>query len=378
MFWIFTQIIEEILPLDFFNSFQGAMIDITIICKLLQKFLPTFFKKIKSINGEELIIRNIIMKLVLSLFTHIEKKEILETVWDCFFLEGCIGFFYVLIIFFKNASENQEVNKLLQEAMENNLDNPMNEAISGAIEKLCINYEDLQKLKVLLFTFDFGINSKLINYWRKLAHQSNEEKSESKPNVRRKNTYIQKEECDLDWPVCLYDRSYRFKKVEFIVYKNGKTIEFIDDYYFYGCLDDAKIRDFISQNNIQTDKETPIPLAKDEDEEVRELKEKIKKYEDLVIERYKHICGSKKTTKKIVFEKLLSIEDKKEKLKKGIIDSYKANMMINQFIKMTSDDNIRKTQNKEIVIDETLEKNIEQNILPEMITKTNSILENSN
>ena len=53
-------------------------------------------------------------------------------------------------------------------------------------------------------------------------------------------------------------------------------------------------------------------------------------------------------------------------------------MMINQFIKMTSDDNIRKTQNKEIVIDETLEKNIEQNILPEMISKTNSILENSN
>lgn len=367
------------MPLDFFNSFQGAMIDITIICKLLQKFLPNFFKKIKSINGEELIIRNIIMRLVLSLFTHIEKKEIFETVWDYFFLEGSIGFFYVLIIFFKNASENKEVNDLLQKAMENNIDNPMNEVISGTIEKLCINYEDVQKLKVLLFTFDFGINSKLINYWRKLAHQPEEEQSESRPRERRKNTYIQKEECDLDWPVCLYDRSYRFKKVEFIVYKNGKTIEFIDDYYFCGCLDDVRIREFINQNNIQIDKGvTEIPLAKDEDEEVRELKEKIKKYEDLVIERYKHICGSKKTTKKIVFEKLLSIEDKKEKLKKGIISSYKANMMINQFIKMTSDDNMRKTQCKEIIINENLEKNIDQNILPEMISKTNSILENSN
>ena len=105
------------------------MIDLTIICKLLRKLLPNFYQKIKQIKGEELIVRNILMKLVLSLFTHIENKEVFESIWDCFFLDGSIAFFYISIIFFKTASESKEVLEYLSQATQNLNDNSMNEII---------------------------------------------------------------------------------------------------------------------------------------------------------------------------------------------------------------------------------------------------------
>ena len=352
------------------------MIDLTIICKLLRKLLPNFYQKIKQIKGEELIVRNILMKLVLSLFTHIENKEVFESIWDCFFLDGSIAFFYISIIFFKTASENKEVLEYLSQATQNLNDNSMNEIISSSIEKLCLNYKDVEKMKYFLFSFDFGINSSNINYWRRLSHQSNDSNGGDKSSMRRKNTYIQKEECDLDWPICLYDRSYRFKKVEFIVYKTGKPKEVIDDYYFNGCLDDVKFREFLSKNNIPEIKKE-LPLGNDEDDEVRHLKEQIKSYENLVIERFKHICGSSKTTKKMVFEKLLSIEDKKAKMNKVLLSKQKAEIMIDQFIQITNEKNMKKTQSKEIEVNMQLDLNIENNIKPELVAKTSDMLKDN-
>lgn len=316
------------------------------------------------------------MKLVLSLFTHIEKKEVFESIWDCFFLDGSIAFFYISIIFFKTASENTQVQEYLSQATQNVNDNSMNEVISSTIEKLCLNYQDVEKMKYFLFSFDFGINASTINYWRKLSHQSNDSSSGDKSSMRRKNTYIQKEECDLDWPICLYDRSYRFKKVEFIVYRTGKPKEVIDNYYFNGCLDDVRIREFLSKNKLPEVKKE-LPLGNDEDDEVRQLKEQIKSYENLVIERFKHICGSSKTTKKMVFEKLLSIEDKKAKMNKVLLNKQKAEIMIDQFIQITNEKNIRKTQSRVIDVDEQLDLNIENNIKPELVNKTSDMLKDN-
>ena len=40
VFWIFTQMIESILPLNFYSEMAGLMIDVDILLQLLGKYFP--------------------------------------------------------------------------------------------------------------------------------------------------------------------------------------------------------------------------------------------------------------------------------------------------------------------------------------------------
>ena len=88
-----------------------------------------------------------------------------------------------------------------------------------------------------------------------------------------------KEECDLDWPICLYDKKDLEKEYDHIVLKQLQPPNVIDNY----------IDNFEEYQKMNSKKE----LDNDNEENLNIKYFKDKKYEELLIERKKHFCGSK-------------------------------------------------------------------------------------
>lgn len=66
-FWMFVQIIEDILPLNYFNDLIGVMVDCTVIENMFEKNEPKFHNHIMNI-GISGNLNNIINKWLISLF----------------------------------------------------------------------------------------------------------------------------------------------------------------------------------------------------------------------------------------------------------------------------------------------------------------------
>ena len=84
VFWIFTRIIEDYLPFDFYLKFAGVRADMAIMHSILVKKLD-FIDKNEELN---LCINNLISRCFISLYSEIVEVEILRNIWDIFFIYG--------------------------------------------------------------------------------------------------------------------------------------------------------------------------------------------------------------------------------------------------------------------------------------------------
>ena len=91
-FWLFVQIIESILPLNYYSNVLGVLVYSTLIEQLLSQFLPELFNFIQS-NYYEIHITNILYKWLLSLFVEGFPEKLSLIIWDSLFLNGDIILF---------------------------------------------------------------------------------------------------------------------------------------------------------------------------------------------------------------------------------------------------------------------------------------------
>jgi hypothetical protein len=66
---VFVQIVENILPLNYFSNMAGVMVDSAILTRLLQIYIPDLYKFFID-SGYELILNNIIFKWFASLYSN--------------------------------------------------------------------------------------------------------------------------------------------------------------------------------------------------------------------------------------------------------------------------------------------------------------------
>lgn len=320
------------MPLDYFSFFSGVLIDLTIIKKLLEKFFPNFVYNITQISSDEYCIRNVLVRLLFSLFSQDVADEVYEVIWDLFFLDGSISFFRAAIIFFLVISESEALTKKFMDFDGVTYNESFGNELSRIFIEECKSFRDVEKMRDYMFNYDFGFSADDVNCWRASSRRKGALKEKNsisstdseEPTIMRKNTYIHKEECDLDWPICLYDRKYRFNRVEFIIYKAKEEPEIIENYFSGHRREISKIHtldEFLEEYEENED-----------DYNVDALKKEIKLYESLVIERHKHICDCKKSTKEIVFTNRLSFNEKKEQLQQEIKRSQRVVAVIDKFI----------------------------------------------
>ncbi len=68
-FWVFVQIVENYLPLNYYSNMCGVMVDSAIINQLLEIYLPDLYNHIASL-GYEMNLNNIIYKWLVSIYAH--------------------------------------------------------------------------------------------------------------------------------------------------------------------------------------------------------------------------------------------------------------------------------------------------------------------
>ena len=91
-FWLFVQIIEKILPLNYYSNVLGVLVYSSLIEQLLSQFLPELFNFIQK-NYYEIHITNILYKWLLSLFVEGFPEKLSLRIWDALFLNGDIILF---------------------------------------------------------------------------------------------------------------------------------------------------------------------------------------------------------------------------------------------------------------------------------------------
>ncbi len=254
VFWIFTQIIENYLPGDFYLLFYGVRKDMKVIEKIIKKELNFLDTNI------ELCLSNLISKCFISLFSQNIPDQILFTIWDAFFIYGEIilyrAFIWIAYLHYDKSLKNQDI-----------------EDINKSIINKMKNTNDINSLYYFLYLYS-SINNNLIKQWRNTIESSAQE--ETMLNRPISNNDIK---CNKNMPFCLYNNEENNinKNKQFLVHKTNYDLKIINNYFF----DNIK-----NKENNEKDKneniENKLNIECSNDLNISA--------NSLIIERQKHIC----------------------------------------------------------------------------------------
>ena len=265
VFWLFTQVIEYILSIDFYSEMSGIMSDVDIlICMMKEKYIPDLFNYLR----EDFIsyIKNILMQWFLSLFISNFPIKSQLLVWDILFVDKKIALFKTAIFLIKELK-----NDILKA---NNLEN-----LTILIRNYVDNFKNLNLLKYNLILKKYEFSNNYINYNRlfilsEMIDRINKGNKFKKENLKEK-IKEREELCDLSWPFCLYECDSYYNIIDHIVLKNNEQLNIIDNY----CEEESK---------KQNDNNNKIDLLYNED----------LNFNNILIERKKHVCKEINKSKK--------------------------------------------------------------------------------
>ena len=261
VFWIFTKIIEDYLPFDFYLKFTGVRADMSIVHSFIVKKLDYIDK-----NEElKLCINNLISRCFISLYSEIVEVNILYSIWDAFFIYGDTILFrtFKFIAYLLCEKKFKKYN----------------------IE---IVHEELTK-KLHQIT-----NNDLLNYFLLIEKNINDSFIAENRKIKRHKIYKQNGQfdeslgesgiqCDLKSPFCYYNNIINeiSKFSEFKVFKLKQNTKRIDNYFLDKCNNENKDSDKDNDNKN---------IIKDEICEVN--------FDDVLIERMEHKCQENNEIKK--------------------------------------------------------------------------------
>ena len=156
-FWIFTQILEKLLPMNFFNELAGIIVDTYFMQICLEKYLPEIYFYIKN-NNLQLTVNNFIHRWYVSLFTQALNEEMIYNFLDYFFLDGHVVLFKMSLCVFSIFS-----GKILKEKNFEKFYQIMNNETFDIINRKIIHY--------FLAEREYEINNNLISYYQKFLNE---------------------------------------------------------------------------------------------------------------------------------------------------------------------------------------------------------------
>jgi hypothetical protein len=241
VFWIFTQIIENYLPGDFYLLFTGVRKDMKIIQDLIKKTLTFCDQSII------MCLNNLISKTFISLFSRGLPNDLTFQIWDAFFIYGEIILYRTFIWIAYFLCDKSLVNKDIEE-------------VSGYINDKMNEIEESGSLSYFLFMYN-SISNSDIKKWKKKIEKSVEAETylgDEKSNDKAK--------CDKTLPFCLYNNEEKniSKNSKFIVHKMNHEIKLYDNYFFEEI--NSKPNDINDDDYLNTSQDS------------------------LMIQRQKHIC----------------------------------------------------------------------------------------
>ena len=251
------------------------MTDTSIVRLLLKENFRDIYDALEETGGI-LYLNNTINKWLLSIFTQGMSDSYTLLIWDMFLLEGNIVVFktiYALIYILEKhiikCTNFDELNNVFNE-VPLNLNQRANLAYYLISKKFNFNMDLIRKYRKTLSPQIIKEIEGLGTFSKATDQNEENEECESKKIV-----------CDLDSPICLNDKKDLSKEYDHIVLKQLNEPVVIDNYF-----------NFEEENKIKNNNKKKYDINNEKDEEkIKYYKEKA--YEDLLIERRKHYCGSK-------------------------------------------------------------------------------------
>ena len=242
-FWIFTQIIENILPINYYYDSVGIIT------------LMNHFKK----NKFELLIKNILYKWLICLFSQNIKDELLFLIWDIFFIEGTSTLFKTIIIIFEKNKE-----KLLQIT---SLDKLID--LFDSVHSLSLLNQHKEELLKDLMKCDIQINHTSIKEGRRKKYRK--VKESMKKFDKKKIDHFGNIKCDENWDNCIKIKN-RNDGDDFVVFQIKEKVEIINNYY------------------IQNHKRNNSVKIKNNRKNIDKLINEFYDYDKLIVQRRRHEC----------------------------------------------------------------------------------------
>ncbi|KAL4510359.1 hypothetical protein ABPG72_008249 [Tetrahymena utriculariae] len=102
-FWVFVQIIETILPIDYFSNLGiGLLSHFQISLSISKHLYPKFYQ---HMNSTSIDINALIITSLSTLYSNILQGDILYLAWDYIFTIGSKALFQILLVLFEYLSE---------------------------------------------------------------------------------------------------------------------------------------------------------------------------------------------------------------------------------------------------------------------------------
>ena len=231
-FWIFTQIIENILPINYYYDSVGII---------------------------ELLIKNILYKWLICLFSQNIKDELLFLIWDIFFIEGTSTLFKTIIIIFEKNKE-----KLLQIT---SLDKLID--LFDSVHSLSLLNQHKEELLKDLMKCDIQINHTSIKEGRRKKYRK--VKESMKKFDKKKIDHFGNIKCDENWDNCIKIKN-RNDGDDFVVFQIKEKVEIINNYY------------------IQNHKRNNSVKIKNNRKNIDKLINEFYDYDKLIVQRRRHEC----------------------------------------------------------------------------------------
>jgi len=267
VFWIFVQIMENILSLFNYQELTGIIVETTLIETLIAYYLPELNKFLIE-KDFTITTSNFIHKWIVCLFSQTLKPEMVYTLYDFFFIDGFISIIKNSIFILTSVQQEilaqnsfSEIYAIFTE-IENRVISPKNMIFFICQKKFNLTKNDIIHYRKLL-------QVPIVNKIKagELKSSVRRTAKEKKALLKRKNIH-----CNPNWPFCLYEPS-TFDLKEVLIIKENKAPFIIDDYYY------------IKNEEYQDNKIDLIDGVFETDKTANN---------EILIQRHKHICDDQK------------------------------------------------------------------------------------
>ena len=310
-FWVFYQIMETFLRLNYYFDLTGIIIETTLIETMLPIYLPELHEFLEK-NNFNMTISNFIHKWMVCIFTQTLKVEMVYTFLDFFFLDGNFSLIKNSLFIFASLQEDilkqnsfEDIYSVLTE-IDKRITNPR--AMIYFLEEKNFYLEEINIINI----------RKLLSVPITNSLKSGELTSTAKRTWDENRELLKKRNinCDPNWPFCLYEVDHEIPEV--LIFKESNRIFYIDDYYY------------IKSKGYEDEQE----------DRVEQIGNKVD--QKLLIERHRHICDDQKLVdastnfsdfKKLVIEQMNNNVEKNKSQELKIYESLLKFTNVDKYIK---------------------------------------------
>ena len=306
VFWVFTQILEKILPNEYYNDFFGLMNDINCFIVLLKDYYHKNNHEFKFLNNQnnEVLLNTVFFKWFETLFIDGLNENLTFFIWDALIINGDLILFKSALAIFEFIKKDilnikfEEIANFFEEKLK----------YVKIDRKKFYNFVLFDKFKIDIKKFKQIRRTNLENGIKKLVNKNNkinenkinenkinENKiNENNNKINENNNKIinensQIEECNRNWPFCTQKSKDEINEV--LILKVFNQTNIIKN--FFENQNKIKIFDNENKNNI---------------------------YNNLLILREKHEC---KKNSSLIIDKDENLNKYNRKLTKVLITNKK-------------------------------------------------------